>query len=452
MILGKPHRPPGKFRTLIAAVLLGLVAGCHSKPPASPIAAEDPVAEMRRAMRQGDWRRADQYTQAALIAKPGDAQVMVDAAQVAALNDRKRAAARLLVDAVALSDYQPAARVDFAVQALIDVGEVYDAIELLERSLVQNPDNIKQRRTLLAMLGETQRTERIAPHFQKLIQARQFDVHLLEAVTEISSRRFSHNTDDRLLKRNPDDHRVRLGEAHEMMNRRDFPAALEILDEILEHHPTFAPAHAMQRQVLMELRQHDRIADWIQAATDESRLFADYWLTLGDLASEQDQVAQAARAFWEATRRDANNSTAWTRLAAALRRLQRGEGETGSFSVSDRQLADIDQRIENLLELRKRYYDFVSDDKVSQQYATAVAALLTQLGRNWEAEAWTAIATTLDKDPSEELQPLRNAIVAKLKKDSSWLSAEGQPALALDLSGSNSSASKDRIAAANAST
>ncbi len=165
-------------------------------------------------MRQGDWPLAKRYSQQALIANPGDAEFMIDAAKIAALNDQKREAAQLLVDAVTLTHYQPASRVDFAVQALIDVGEVYEAIDLLERSLHQHPDNVKQRRALVSFLGETQRTELIAPHFEKLIRARSFDVHLLEAVTDASSRRFSHNTDDRLLKRNPDDRRVRLGEAH----------------------------------------------------------------------------------------------------------------------------------------------------------------------------------------------------------------------------------------------
>ncbi len=125
-------------------------------------------------------------------------------------------------------------------------------------------------------------------------------------------------------------------------------------------------------------------------------------MTLGDLALENDEAASAARAYWEATRRDPNDSTAWSRLAQTIR-LLKGRGSDLANEVSDTQLASIDQRIKDLLELRKRYYDFIADNKVSQRYATRVAESLITLGRNWEAEAWTAVATTLKVDPSKQL-------------------------------------------------
>jgi hypothetical protein len=77
---------------------------------------------MRAAMKAGDWQLADQHAQQALIADPDNADVIRDAAKIAAFNDRKRDAAQLLTDAVAIDNYQPASQVDFAVQALIDVG------------------------------------------------------------------------------------------------------------------------------------------------------------------------------------------------------------------------------------------------------------------------------------------------------------------------------------------
>jgi hypothetical protein len=120
-------------------------------------------------------------------------------------------------------------------------------------------------------------------------------------------------------------------------------------------------------------------------------------------------------------------------LAQTIRRL-RSIGSEFAAALSDEQLASIDQRIADLLELRKRYYDFVADKKKSQRYATRVAELLMRLGRNWEAEAWTAIATTLTVDPSQELTSLRESILRNLERDASWQSTDGHPVLALDLS------------------
>ncbi len=84
--------------------------------------------------------------------------------------------------------------------------------------------------------------------------------------------------------------------------------------------------------------------------------------------------------------------------------------------------------------MRKRYYDFVAPGHESQRYATEVARVLAKLGRNWEAEAWTALATTLKKDPAANLEAVRGMILQKLKRDPSWLSIDGKPALAMDLS------------------
>ncbi len=206
---------------------------------------------MRDAMAVGNWELARQHSPQALVAHPDDPEVLTDAAKVAALSDRKREAARLMVDAAQAANYQPVSRVDFAVQALIDVGELYEAIDLLEKTLAAHPGNHKHRRTLVGLLGEVQRNELITPHLETLIRNRSFDFPFLVAVTESSSRRFSAKTSDHMLSRNPDDHRVRLAEARYLSDYRDTAGAQRVLEEILEHHPDFAPAHALLGQVLV---------------------------------------------------------------------------------------------------------------------------------------------------------------------------------------------------------
>ncbi len=69
----------------------------------------------------------------------------------------------------------------------------------------------------------------------------------------------------------------------------------------------------------------------------------------------------------------------------------------------------------------------------SQTLATDVAEVLFVLGRVWEAEAWSAVATTLSEEPSRELAGLREEIVEQLRRDSGWF-AKDTPALAIDLS------------------
>lgn len=398
----------------------------------SPLASNDSWQAMRSAMLREDWQLARRHAAGALLADPNDPDLLTDAAKVAAMCGSKREAARLMVDAARAANYQPASRVDFAVQALVDVGELYAAIDLLEQTLEIHPENHRHRRTLVGFLGEVQRTEMIGPHIESLLRSRSFDVHCLLATTEQSSRRFSVKTAEAMLERNPEDHRVRLGEARNLSDIRDTTAAEQVLKEILTHHPRFAPAHALLGQILVAGEKLDRLDSWYEAAPEETRRYADYWLTLGDWASEHDEPESAARAYWEATRRDPNETAAWTRLARTLRQLQ--DDQPSERLVSDEQLADIDRRIAELLELRKQFHSFGASNQTSQRHAANVAESLAALGRNWEAEAWSAIATTLNQDSADDLSELRERIIENLRRDASWLSSRQNPALTINLS------------------
>ncbi|OYP29463.1 FG-GAP-like repeat-containing protein [Rhodopirellula sp. MGV] len=317
---------------------------------------------------------------------------------------------------------------------MIDVGELYKAIELLQTSLARHPDNLKHRKNLIGFLGEAERPELVGNHLQELIKRRAFDVPLLLAVTETSSRRYSYNTAKILMERNPSDHRVRLGDAKESLDTHDAVQAETLLREILKHHPDFAPAYALLGQALMEQRKVDAIPTWLQQAPDGCKQQPAYWLTLGDWAAANDQHPEAARAFWKATQIDPNDSSAWIRLVGVLRRLQKTTPPEDAEHVSEAEIAAIDQRIELLLKLRAVYYDFTWAGKDSQSDAYAIADVLFSLGRTWEAEAWTAIGTTLPREPENKLAPLRAKVLKRLKRDPSWISTADQPALAIDLS------------------
>lgn len=393
-----------------------------------------PILQMREAMEARDWQVADRFTRKALIAAPDDPDVVTDVAKVAALNDRKGEAAELLVQAAELANYQPETRVDFAVRALIEVGELYNAIDLLTKTLDAQPQLLQQRRNLIGFLGEAERSELVAPHLHYLIKARAFDTTLLSAVTETSSRRYSLRTTKMLLERNPDDHRVRLGEAHEQLDNHDAVACEKTLREILERHPKFAPAYAMLGQAIMEQYRLEDVASWLRAAPPGSDERPDYWLTIGDWAMANGAFDESAKAYWQAARCDVNDSRCWIRLSKAIQRARTDKDSKWAAQISEEQLTGINRRVEQLLKLRAAYYDFTWEGNDSQSDAVAVADVLFNLGRTWEAEAWTAIAATMTKEPSSGLDSLRLKILARLKLDPSWISKVGQPALELDLS------------------
>lgn len=429
---GIPHPIP----LFLLALILLASSGCGSNTPnksesVDGVLSSDAAELMRQAAASRDWEAADRYAKEAMIENPGDPDLMTMAAAIAAFSGRKEQGAELLVEVAKLTDFDPS-RVDAAVSGLIEVGEVYNAISLLEESLKENPDQWQHRRTLVGFWNEVQRTEQIPSHLAKLIQSRKFDVKLLMSTTDTATRRLSRKTFDRLIERNPNDHRVRLAEAFLLLYQRDGSGAAEVLEDILQYHQGFAPAYAMYGQALVNCERWEELPDWAAEAPRGSKDYADYWLTIGDVCSRQERAAQAARAYWEATKRDPGSHKAWERLAQSLRIVEEQE-ESGSAGVSEQTFDQIHDHANRLLELREAFNDFAGHGKESQSSATRLADVLFDLGRTWEAEAWSALALGMEKDASVPLDGLRGDVLDRLRRDQDWYSTE-VPARRIDLS------------------
>lgn len=440
------------FAGSFVVLLCGLVSGCNSHHASETTVEQtagptkmSPVESLDEAIQRREWTRAKEFCDGALIARPTDPDVVSQVALVKAFTGEKREAALLLGEAAKLSGFEPDTRVDNAVATLLDVGELYSAIELLESSLAVHPENDRQRRTLVGFLAEAQQTRRLQPHLQKLIENRSFDFPLLISLTDTSTRRLSERTASMIMKRNPSDHRIRLADAFLALYRHDTERAVVQLKEIILHHPDFAPAHAMLGQALSGASRWDEIMDWSEACPENCLEYADYWLTIGDYAAHRGQISESIRAYWEATRRDPNRLPAWDKLRLAIlqARNQSAEnqatGDAGNRSVElvDNENPDdlntITEHAERLIRLRDRFNQYTARDVKRQTDAVQVAQSLFELGRVWEAEAWSAAATTIKASPSDQLDALRKKIIAKLRSRPEWI-AKDISALQLDFS------------------
>ncbi len=217
-----------------------------------------------------------------------------------------------------------------------------------------------------------------------------------------------------------------------MLYRRDSRAAAVVLREILDHHPTFAIAHAMYGQALAAENRWEDVNAWIVEAPQETQQYADYWLTLGNWSAKNGRLAEASRAYWEATKRDPINIAAWDRLAQSLHRLRDSDTDFANV-ISQQEYSEIASRSGNLFDFRDHFNHFQRSEQNSQSKAVQVARALLKLGRTWETEAWSAAATQLTADPSGELVGLREEILRELAKDPSWYSKD-LPIFAIDLS------------------
>ncbi len=401
---------------------------------------EDPLTLFRRAFGAKDWESARLHSESALVISPHDADLLTQVATAVAFSGEKRKAAELLVEAAREAKFQPRTRVDYALQALIDVGDLYAAIELLQEMLVNDPESDRHRKILVGFLSEAQRTDLIAPHYKVLIRRRIFDLPLLLSVTDTSSRRLSNNTVAKMVDRNPTDLRVRLSDAFAAMYSRDSKSASEILTEVLNRHPEFEPAHAMLGQALVASQQWHLLSDWLEKSPAGVGQFPDYWVTLGDIQNRKTESEYAIRCYWEATRRDPNHLIAWSRLhesgvrwkkASALLAVPEDEAIVGRMQISEEDLELIQDRVQKLLNLQVVFNDFAAGKNDQQKAAIEVSKSLTGLGRSWEAEAWAAYALTLVEEPYQGAEKIHAAAVKKLRQDESWF-AISTPATALN--------------------
>lgn len=420
--------------TLVTTVAFGV--GCGSKPsvppPAEQSTSRDPKVELQNAIQERNWSEAIAVAEPAMIAHPDDADVLTNVAIATAQTGDRQKAASLLVEAVEADDYSTAGgRIDNAVAALLDVGHLHDAIDLLQKVVDANPDQASYRRMLVGFLGEAQLVEQVVEHMKVLIEQRQFDLPLLLATTETSSRRYSEDSIELLLKRNPSDLRPRLGEAKRYLDKRDAARAEEVLREIVARHPDFAPAHAMLGIAMVSQGKWESLPDWYDSLPEGTSDFSGYWFAVGDWALATGDAEGAVRALTEATRRNPNESAYWALMAAALRQRHDQQPDSNRFDYNAVSGAVVNRQ-KDLLQLRDQFAEFKGDGQKSQSLAFEVAATLTELGRLWEAEAWLAIASTLPSDPTAKLAVLRQQVVQKLTADRDWQSQSEHPELAFD--------------------
>lgn len=432
-----PARPAARLVVTCLIFLVFVPLGCGARgktpPPTKSIKGNDPKQDLQAAIAAKNWSAALDVSQQALITYPDDADVLTHAAIATAQTGDRVKAARLLVDAARVSGHGlQEGRIDNAVAALLDVGYLYDAIDLLRSAVEAHPDATAYRRRLVDFLGEAQLTEEADRHMQRLIQQRQFDLLLLLATTETSARRYSKDSIELLRRRNPGDLRPRLGEAKQHLDQRDAASAESVLQEIIATHPEFAPAHAMLGISLVAQGKQESLSNWYRNAPQGTEDHSGYWYAVGNWALSQVDTEGAVRCLTEATRRAPNESSYWSALTSALHSW-RSDHPMSAAIPYDEVIEAVVKRQTNLLALRDQFAAFKGDGQASQSLAFEVAKTLNELGRLWESEAWLAVATTLKDDPSGEVVGYRQQVMEQLAADRQWQQQRGHPEIAFDV-------------------
>lgn len=422
----------GKFRYvkvshgwfLRVAFLLGgvvtLTVGCadpsavpSQEPQETVSGGEASLAQMQVASQQHRWNDAWKHADEVLIAHRNDPEKIEFVAQVAFNSGRQSEAADLLVEAARVDRWASDGRIQHALTALLSVGRLFEGVDLLRTAVKQSPEKNVLRRTLFDLLIATEQHSEAAVHRRHLIRSRDFDLDLLLAASSYERRTEEIASLDQMVLRNPGDLRPKIGAAKQHLDQGRNDQAIALLRSITQKHADFVAAHVLLGRALVRLGRYDDLITWSESIPDAAHADSDFWLTMGDWASQEGDTRTALAAYGQAAKIGGDRVGPWQKLAS----LVAGESGLG------RDVSLIKNRADLLMQLRQDYAEGNTRGIDSPETALAIAKTTQDLGWLWEAEAWTAVGLTMNAVTGEQkakLEQRRGSIIAQLRNQSPW--------------------------------
>ncbi|WP_165440573.1 FG-GAP-like repeat-containing protein [Rubripirellula amarantea] len=423
-----------------------LIAGCKPSvdTPATSLSSDavdlspreiDPIANAKLALSQGNALAAKQSIRTALLQNPDDVSVLRLAGEIAFANKEPDQGCDFLVSATRLEKFADSDWLNRAVVALVSVGKLYEAIDLLDHAVAKHPERHELRRLLFDFLINAEEHFRAVPHGQQLVRERHFDRVLLFSLSTTEQRNLEETSMDTLVQRNPSDPRLKLASVRGSFDRGNWEESIESdLLSILDYSPTNIPAQYLLGRYYVESNQFEKLKGWADRVTSQSEQTWQHWSILGDWAFHRGDFRGAVRAYWESTRRNIDIGEVLAKLARVLSYLQSHPNELDGLSIDPATITAVNNRavlLSRFMQDKERYYKLGNR---SNAIAADVARSLAALGRYWEAEAWAAMAMTKPDQDIAKLKQVRSEIIKKLRPDLPWQTTEEHPVTQLDLS------------------
>jgi tetratricopeptide (TPR) repeat protein len=376
-----------KLSCVVLALALAAVS-CGVWWPSPPL--DTLLAQARQALAEKEYKQVETLCRRVLARDPRSSSALLLAGEVAQKLGRPNDAVDYY-DRVADDDRERAAAARLAAAEILLRADRASAAERELRAALQCDANLVAAHERLAWLLDVEgRRFESLPHHYALLRLRRFGTDSLMATGNHDVPFEAPSRLEAFRKAEPDNVSPLIGLARSEL-RNDRVKARRLLENALAQMPTLVEAHALLGRALWELHDEPSLAEWqarLPAAADEH---PDVWLVRGEMAREAGQHAEAARAFWEALRRDANHHPATYKLSRLLPMLP----EPWRWNSADvRLLAERAQQLEELAEALDSFRSRPRDVDLIER-----AAVLTEsLGRMWEAWGWRQAAYPFSRD------------------------------------------------------
>lgn len=404
-----------------------------AKPPAKNVAAPGiHYREAVKSVRIGDFPNAQRSLREHLLTNPSDTKAMELAGDIASRQGDTPQAIQWYRDAVEQTPQPGYALLDKLAKNLMATANAYESVEILKQTISAHPDLERPRYDLAGLVTVLGLNHDAVKPLQWLIQNNLRDEESLVVLANPDRVQPDPEFCRKLLDRAPEDLRPHYALAKLDAEKQDWSAVSKRLPAVLKRHPEFLPAWALQGRALVALAIADpsdasRRKDLVEWATNKPaalETLPEYWTAAGIWSNHTGDHAAAVRAFAEASRlHQSNHGPTLSQLQASLRQIGH-EDESNRVAKRFDQIAGLNDAVKTFLERNSK----------SQIAALRVAYQMVDLGRMWEAEAWTSLAKSLPEDPVATIDQAHLAIRARLRPDSPWQTEASLVASSIDIS------------------
>lgn len=428
----RDHRRRFRRRAAVAALAVLVAAagglyfrarpGAETLPAAARPAAEDLLAEARQAIRAGDYTLAERSGVAAAERGAHLPTALLIAAEAAARSERPADALRHLGRVP--EDGTPEAVHAAFLAAELHAGrlEASSAESWYRRALAQDPEFFEARDRLAELLVLTGREWEAREHLFALVRQRRASLDQLARLGNPAGFLCRPEQIEEFLRAAPGDAGPSIAKARHAFDGHRLDEAEALLRRAVAAAPAMIEPHVWLGRIVVEGDDAEAYRAWQRGLPERADGHPGVWRVRARWAAAHGEAKSGIRCYWEAIRRDPNDTLAHLELA----RLLAAEG-------ADERASAFARRGEDLMGFEAAV-GRVGGGERDLDYPREAARRAEALGRIWEAAAWQAFV--LQREPRDAEAP---GALARLERalgdDPPQTSSASNLALAIDLSG-----------------
>lgn len=265
---------------------------------------------------------------------------------------------------------------------LIHTGDASRAIQLFERVLAEEPNDVSSHSRLAFLYAVCGRRWDSKPHLELIMKSGGATVEELALLADLQRPVDDEEYLQRCHKRFPDDVNVRLGLTAIRLIRGEQEAALQELKDITKIQPKLLSAQSLLGELLAPLPGLD-FEVWDQQLPEGAEEWPDIWYCRGLRCAYLENREMAAKCFWRTLQLAPMHRRATYQLGRVLTELK--HPEASSFSDQARELFSLTTWLMHATRSG-------GQNEVAMQN---IVAHMDRLGRVWETCAWAQLSRQL---------------------------------------------------------